>query len=127
VQDILVILDTKLKQSNLHVAFNVQDNFSLFGIKNEWMQIWLNLLNNTMQQASKKAIKEVKVRITIDKECIVFEDNCLGFEPDILEKLNASKSERLGLAMCQSILEKYHWKITFSNTPKGAKVQMLVI
>ncbi len=124
VQEILVILDTKLKQSNVHVAFSVQDNFSLFGIKNEWMQIWLNLLNNTMHQASKKAIKEVKVRITIDKECIVFEDNCLGFEPDILENLKTGNCERLGLAMCQSILEKYHWKLTFSNTPKGAKVNL---
>ena len=124
VQETLVILDTKLKQSNVHVVFSVQDNFSLFGIKNEWMQIWLNLLNNTMHQATKKEIKEVKVFITIDKECIVFEDNCLGVEPDVLEKLNKGECERLGLAMCQSILKKYYWKMTLSNTHKGAKVQM---
>lgn len=124
IQEILVILDTKLKQSNVHVEFDEKDNLSLFGNKNEWMQIWLNLFNNTMHQATKKEIKEVKVFITIDKECIVFEDNCSGFEPDILEKLNKGNSERLGLKICQSILEKHHWKLEISNTAKGAKVQI---
>lgn len=124
IQETLLILDTKLKENDVKIEFDIKHNLSLEGAKNEWMQVWLNLLNNTIHQGIEKKINKIVLTISIDENLILFEDNCLGVCARILEQFANCTNEGVGLKMCHDILEKYDWNMKITNTQKGARVSL---
>lgn len=43
IKSALSIIDTKIKNSNLHIEFLGDFDVKIKGIRNEWMQVWINI------------------------------------------------------------------------------------
>ncbi len=120
IKNAMLFVDIPLKTNNAKI--DIIENESLFieANKNEWIHIWLNLLNNTINAAIKKNINQLNVVITIENNKIIYQDNCLGFEKDMLEEIQNNKFTGLGLKMSSDILLKYGWKMVVSNNNEGS-------
>ena len=117
------IINTKIK--NHDVAINILgDSVEFYGIKNQWMQIWLNLINNSINQAIKKEIGNPTITITVHKNCITLEDNCEGFEEEVLKNFQSEHFSGLGLKMSKDIANKEGWDIELLNKKEGASVRV---
>jgi signal transduction histidine kinase len=117
------IINTKIKNHDVIIRILGQ-SFTTVGIKNQWMQIWLNLLNNSINQAVKKSIKIPKIEIVIHKNIISFEDNCEGFDEEILKNFQSEKFNGLGLKMSKDIANQYDWDIEILNKRDGAVIKI---
>jgi len=84
------------------------------------MQVWLNLINNSIDAGLKKDIKKVILKITVEKEKIIFQDNCKGI--DTIEHLFSQQNSGLGLKMCKEIMEKNDFDFTMKNFLEGLEV-----
>jgi ABC-type amino acid transport substrate-binding protein len=117
------IINTKIKNHDVNIHILGQ-SFTTIGIKNQWMQIWLNLLNNSINQAVKKSIKAPKIEIVIHKNTISFEDNCGGFDEEMLKNYQSEKFNGLGLKMSKDIANDYDWDIEILNKREGAVIKI---
>lgn len=115
-QQTLSIVETILIADKITIAIEGDKEVQFFGIKNEFMQIWLNLINNSIRALQQNKIKEKKISIYVEKERMVFQDNARGYI------LQSDLSKGVGLSMCSSILKRYNKKLSFSNTQEGVCV-----
>jgi two-component system, NarL family, sensor histidine kinase EvgS len=118
------IINTKIKNHNLIINYNIKGNISIVCIRNQWMQVWINLINNSINQAIKENILNPIINITINENSIILEDNCRGFNEDILENFSKNNLNGLGLKMCRDILSKNGWEFSIMNTQKGALIKI---
>ncbi|MGD9719385.1 MAG: hypothetical protein AB7U24_09100 [Sulfurimonadaceae bacterium] len=114
------IIDTKLKQSNTVLEVIELHEISIEAVKNEWVQIWLNLLNNSIKEAQKRGIAEPRISVKLTKEKILYYDNCGAIEPEILQKLQHRTHEGIGVKIIYDILEKSGWSLQIGNSEIGA-------
>lgn len=94
------------------------------------------MLRNLLENAIKYCAEGSQIRVTLDNDCIIIEDNGGGVEESDLMKLGqrfyrpAGQNEKgsgLGLSIAYRIAELHHYKITLSNGfelkgKKGLKV-----
>lgn len=120
IKAVISIIDTRIKNLNLEIIFTIISNTHLQGIRNEWMQVWMNILSNTLNIAQKRSIEYPYIIITIDETTICFQDNCGGVEPAILENFTHDIHSGLGIKMCKDILKKYGKSLHVKNTKEGA-------
>ena len=120
IKAVISIIDTRIKNLNLEIIFTIISNTHLKGIRNEWMQVWMNILSNTLNIAQKRSIEYPYIIITIDETTICFQDNFGGVEPAILENLTHDIHSGLGIKMCKDILKKYGKSLHVKNTKEGA-------
>lgn len=118
------IINTKIKNHNLIINYNIKNDISVVSIRNQWMQVWINLINNCINQAIKENILNPIINITIRESSIIIEDNCRGFDQDILNKFRENSLNGLGLKMCKDIVSKDGWKFIIMNTPSGALIKI---
>jgi two-component system, NarL family, sensor histidine kinase EvgS len=118
------IINTKIKNHNLIINYNIKGNISIVCIRNQWMQVWINLINNSINQAIKENILNPIINITINENSIILEDNCRGFNEDILENFSKNNLNGLGLKMCRDIVSKNGWEFSIINTQKGALIKI---
>lgn len=118
------IINTKIKNQNLIINYNIKGNISIVCIRNQWMQVWINLINNSINQAIKENILNPIINITINENSIILEDNCRGFNEDILENFSKNDLNGLGLKMCRDIVSKNGWEFSIINTQKGALIKI---
>jgi ABC-type amino acid transport substrate-binding protein len=124
IKSALSIIDTKIKNNDVQIEFIKNESNKILGIKNQWMQIWINIINNSINEAIEKKVEKAKIKITIEKDLILIEDNCLGFKPCVLDKLNNKDFNGLGIKMCQDILLKDKWQMKITNTQTGALIKI---
>lgn len=121
------IINTKIRNHNLVINYNIKENLSIIAVRNQWMQVWINLISNSINQAIKENISNPIINITIRKNSILLEDNCKGFTEEILENFSKNRLNGLGLKMCKDIVLKDGWKFTIMNTQKGALIKIFKI
>lgn len=121
IKQVLQLIDIEIKSSNIKIDFINNFPFKITANKNEWMHIWLNLITNSIKASKFHNIKNPEIKIIINEDHIVFEDNCKGFEEDILRNIKEFKQQGLGLKMIFKILEKSDWSINIENSADGAK------
>lgn len=121
IQDVIQLIDIKIKNSKVNII--IKENFStqVSANKNEWMHIWLNLINNSIKAASLNNISNPIINIIIDKDYIVFEDDCNGIDDEILQMILDNKQKGLGLKMSKNILEKSAWEMNIKNINNGVR------
>lgn len=115
----LSIIETHILADNVHIEVQGDMNVEIYGIKNEFMQVWLNIINNALQAFHPERVEKRKIIITLSQEKITFCDNARG---KIAEN---ALTKGLGLSMCQTILEKYAQKLLICNTKEGVCVTIL--
>lgn len=118
IEQTLSIVETNLLSNAISVTIEGDKEKVLYGIKNEYMQIWLNLLNNAIHAFHNKEGASKKVTINIEKDVIIFCDNAGG-------KIESSDfSKGVGLMMCQRILNKYHHVLVVDNKKEGVCIKI---
>jgi ABC-type amino acid transport substrate-binding protein len=124
IRQVLQLIDIEIKNSKIKI--NLINNFSLKIIanKNEWMHIWLNLITNSIKASKLQNITNPEIKIIINKDNIIFKDNCKGFEPKILKDIQNNNQQGLGLKMSLAILEKNNWSMSIDNTKNGVKITL---
>jgi polar amino acid transport system substrate-binding protein len=111
IESSISIIETKILDLGINVAIEGEDKI-LNGVKNEWMQVWLNLLNNAIGIFSERNIEHPTIQIEITPNQIMFCDNGGGMDLGI-------SSSGLGLPMCREIVAKYGAHLELSNTDSG--------
>lgn len=121
IKQVLKLIDIEIKNSK--ISINIINNFSLniTANKNEWMHIWLNLITNSIKAAKSQNIINPQITITINKDEIIFTDNCKGFEDEILKNILNNEQKGLGLKMSFEILKKSNWIVFIKNSQNGAE------
>lgn len=121
VKDILMIIETKIIDNNIEIELICKETVEKLGIKNEWMQIWLNLINNSIEAFIEKKIENPKIRIEITSHGIIFSDNAGGMDFN-------GPHHGLGLSICKEIAKKYGTELSLENKLNGlcARVKFIV-
>lgn len=115
----LSIIETKIIDYDVKVQLDGDESLSIYGIENEWMQVWLNLINNAIAIFIERKITIPNIRIHITDEKITFCDNGGGMDM-------TKKSNGLGLNMCRNITSKYGASLHLENSSDGLCVAILL-
>ena len=113
IKSALSIIDTKIKYSNLKIEFIGDFSTKIEGIKNEWMQVWINLIINAINISNLRKIEKPEMKISIQKNEIIFEDNCGKIDDKLLKiVMNLLKMLSLYLIclLIQLLLQKIKMK-----------------
>ena len=117
------------QEKDIDITLNCKDGINIFGFKNEFSQVILNLLNNSVDQFNKISGKyDKKILIDVkskdDKQIITFIDNAGGIKEDIIDKIfdpyfttkHQATGTGIGLFMSKQIIQKQmKGDITASN------------
>ena len=121
IRQVKKLIDLEIKKSNLNI--NIISNFPLeiTANKNEWLHVWLNFISNTIKASKLQNIENPQINITINEKNITYEDNCGGFQAEVLEDIQKHKQKGLGLKMSLKIIEKSNYFMDIKNYNSGAK------
>ncbi|MFA7572023.1 MAG: HAMP domain-containing sensor histidine kinase [Sulfurimonadaceae bacterium] len=111
------LINNRLIENNIKLHTHFEKNITLFGYKNEFMQVIINLLNNAIDALKVKSIKENKIILiqtyTLDNQAIVvIHDNGDGIKESIKDKIfepyfttkHQAQGTGIGLYMTQEII-----------------------
>lgn len=127
------IISAAYSSHNITIDFEEQEDFHVYGYKNELMQVLINILNNAKDAIIQDSTIEGLVNINIvsdnDTVTILIEDNGGGVPSEILDKVfepyfttkDKSVGTGIGLYMAKVMVEnnmKGHISVT--NNSKGA-------
>lgn len=112
IRNVLSIIETKLNDYRIDITIDEVDTIMAEGIKNEWMQVWLNLLNNAISVFLERNVENPKIAITIENGMVRFCDNGGGIDTE-------QSIGGLGLPMCEEIVTKYGGNLELKNTDTG--------
>lgn len=125
IKQVLQLIDIEIKNSKIKIHLINNFPLKITANKNEWLHIWLNLITNSIKASKFHNIGNPKIKIIINQKNIIFEDNCKGFENEILEDIQEFKQQGLGLKMSFKILKKSNWSMNIENYKDGAKFTIL--
>ena len=120
IKSALSIIDTKIKYSNLKIEFIGDFSTKIEGIRNEWMQVWINLIINAINISNLRKIEKPEMKISIQKNEIIFEDNCGKIDDKLLSEINKEKYSGIGIKMAKEISLKNKKQMIITNSINGA-------
>lgn len=132
-QNVQKIIGAQMENRNIELYFDIDENMEIYGYKNEFEHVILNLISNARDAFDGKEIKNKRIEFaayeTKTKKIITVKDNGGGVESKVIDKIFNpyfttkihSKGTGIGLYMTRSIIERnFHGKIEVSNTNDGA-------
>ncbi|MDD5052918.1 MAG: ABC transporter substrate-binding protein [Sulfuricurvum sp.] len=108
----LSIIETKILDNAIMITITGDETVEISGIKNEWMQVWLNLINNSIEILKSRQITNPSIRIHATYKEVIFCDNGGGIDMSI-------PTNGLGLQMCHEITAKYNAILELNNNSSG--------
>ncbi|PHO08902.1 histidine kinase [Malaciobacter canalis] len=126
------ILSTSLKDNNINLEIIVKKNPEVYGVKSEYSQVLINIINNAKEMLIYRKIKNPLIKITIDKKediaIIKIEDNAGGIKlkniDDVFKPFYTNEKKDgsgIGLFMSKLIIEKnMAGMLSAENTSNGA-------
>ena len=129
IKSVLALIHDELTLNSIDLFIEDDEDFSIYGNKNEFKHILLNLISNSKHAFIKNNIQNRKITITINAETktMTYQDNAGGIEPSVLETLfdkhittKQEEGSGMGLYMSQQIAHKHHGELHASNTKDGA-------
>ena len=127
IEDGLKLLESRLK--NIEIIKNYQKDIEIFGLKTEFSQVILNILNNAVDVLKEREIRDKKIFIKIEDNFIEIEDNAGGIDDKIIDKIFEpyfttkfqSQGTGIGLYMSKIIIKKHFNKdLEVYNSKNGA-------
>lgn len=138
IEEPISILTPQLKNHNINIEISGND-FVLNGLRSEFQQVILNIINNAKDALVSKEIEnaqiQVKMTIRADKGCVTIEDNAGGIPSDVIDRVfepyfttkEQGKGTGIGLYMSKMIVvDNMSGEISVTNTTKGAKFEICV-
>ncbi len=133
------LLDRQFAKNSIEVVFHDHRHFEIYGIKNEFKQVCLNILNNAKEALINSSTENKRIDIFYEFDDlmnrVVIEDNAGGIPEDFLpdklfEMYQSTKGENgtgLGLYICKSIVEQHmNGRIYAENTITGARFTIML-
>jgi len=129
---IINIIGPILDHCNINISIKEEEKISIFGNKNEFSQVIMNLIINAKDAIVENNINSPKIKITVDKKeeyiNILIEDNAGGIPEtiidDIFDPYFTTKEEKgtgIGLYLSKAIIEeKFKGEISVKNSEEGA-------
>jgi sensor histidine kinase regulating citrate/malate metabolism len=92
----------------------------MIGIKNHWVHIWLNLIDNTINAVLKNGIDAPYFHILLEPQGIIIRDNAGGM-PQMIQNEN---DMGLGIYMCVELVKKHGGDISYKNVEDGLQIEI---
>ena len=133
IKETLNIVEATLKQEDINLELNINDNISYEGYHGELSQVLINLLNNAKDALLSNNIKNKIIKLDLFKKdnkiFITILDNAGGIPLDIINKIfdpyfttkHKSQGTGIGLYMCKKLLTQRDCNIYVKNENNGAK------
>lgn len=133
----LGIIITGLRKNGIFVDIIIKKNPTIFGYKNEYTQVLINILNNAKDALIDRKIKEPKIIITLDSNnknsILSVEDNAGGIQVKPIDNIfkpfftyGKKEGTGIGLFMSKLIIEKnMNGKLLVSNEKAGASFKII--
>jgi len=131
---VINILEYNIKNENIKLDVNIDENISIKGYPNEFGQVILNIINNAkdalVECSVKNKIIKIYTKIVDGKILLYIEDNANGIDEKIIDKIFdpyfSTKDEKngtgLGLYMSKIIIQDHmQGSIKVENTNNGAR------
>jgi signal transduction histidine kinase len=131
-QSVQILMKDELISQNILLDIEIDEHVKIFGNKNEFKHLFLNLINNSIDAFNDKNINHRNIDIRCYEEnnntYIEVEDNAGGIENEVIKdifKPNVTtkaegKGTGIGLYMSEQLVKKNHGTINVYNTDKGA-------
>ncbi|MGB5794042.1 sensor histidine kinase [Poseidonibacter sp.] len=132
------MINASYKQHNIKLEIIVQKNSQIYGLKNEYSQVLINILTNARDALISRNIKNPKVVLhinEIDKNSIVkISDNAGGIKVKPIEKIfdpfftqEKSNGTGIGLFMSKIIIENnMNGRLLVENYLDGARFNIII-
>jgi two-component system, sensor histidine kinase and response regulator len=128
---IVSLFSASYKVKNVALLLQVENDFTLYGIENNLMQVILNLIANAKDTIIERKVENGVITIVIEDKVIRVQDNGGGIESQNIEKIfemNFSTKEEgngIGLYLSKSIIEsKFVGTLDVDNIEDGAEFTM---
>ncbi len=125
IESVVLLSKSDLNEKNIRVEIEMPDSITIPMSFGEAQQIFLNLINNSVQAFQGSAQTERSIRVTgkedVEKIIIRSEDNGPGVSPDrsqyLFDLFSGSKREGMGLGLwlCEYIISRHGGKIRFDS------------
>jgi len=139
-KDAYFIVESSLKYHGINVEFNVIEDNEVYGYKNEYSQVILNIFSNAKDIILERKIESPKIVVEIksgDEYAIVkIQDNGGGIKEELVEKIfepyfttkHKTQGTGIGLYMSKNIIERnMNGYINVKNKNSGACFRIKVI
>jgi len=133
----LNIISSSLKTNDIMLDIIIKKNPTIFGYKNEYTQVLLNIINNAKDVLIQRKIKSPKISITISETkndvVIIIEDNAGGIKVEPVENIfkpfftyEKIGGTGIGLFMSKLIIENnMNGRLWVENTKNGALFKII--
>ncbi len=111
------ILEPKIQKSHLEIRIEGEDQRKMLGIRNQWVHVWLNLIDNTINAALKNAIEAPYFQVIFTPNEITILDNAGG-----MPSMPTESDMGLGIYMCIELVKKHGGEISYAPITNGLKV-----
>jgi len=127
IKEVLLLVDHELKRRNIQTTLKVDDLPPINGNHNTLVQVFMNLVINSMHAIEENGSLEILGKRINDEIEITVRDTGPGIPPENLEKVfdsffttKGDSGTGLGLAICKEIIEITHGgRLSVSNHPEG--------
>ncbi|WP_294960634.1 HAMP domain-containing sensor histidine kinase [Sulfurimonas sp.] len=131
-QSVQILMKDELILQNILLDIEIDELIKIFGNKNEFKHLLINLINNSIDAFNDKDISHRKIDIRCYEESnniyIEVEDNAGGINNEVIQdifKANVTtkpegKGTGIGLYMSEQLVKKNNGTINVFNTDKGA-------
>lgn len=133
----LGIIISGLKKNQILVDIVLKKNPTLYGYKNEYTQVLMNLLNNAKDALIERKIKDPKITLTLsaddENSILTISDNAGGVSVEPIDDIfkpfftyGKKDGTGIGLFMSKLIIEKnMNGKLLVSNDKNGASFKII--
>ena len=138
ISSVLNIMNTSLSSNNIQVQIIIKNNIKIYGLKNEYSQVLINIIANAKDAIVTNGIKNGKIILklyTLDgKSILEIEDNGGGIPVSLQEKVfepfftyEKKDGTGIGLFMSKLIIENsMNGLLTVENKNKGACFKIIL-
>jgi len=129
VQKAKELLDPILKEKNIPLKVEINDESEIEVFENELVQVVVNIVMNAVDAIEEKGVKNPQVKISVDQHSIYIEDNAGGISEEIIDKIfepyfstKSLNGTGLGLYMAKIIVENHcGGSLSVENVQNGAR------
>ena len=123
IDQVLYLLNFRIKDANIKLIQYIPDNIPLFWMKtNHMQQVFLSIINNSIDSLENRDKKEIVIEVKYEGDFVntIIRDTGSGIPPDNLEKIfdpffttnTSNGSTGLGLSICKNIIDDHSGKIS---------------